>query len=155
MTKRCEDIQLYIAPDHPFAEYVQRFGAEWTIYYPRHGSGMTRVLNQRPLFEKFAPELERRLALSTLSSFEGTLALRTDLGTTSLAFSGGKLAVGSDDAAMCFELSQDKLMQLILGYRSVRDVANEPDVKVLGDAVALLDVLFPRGFPYVWHADHF
>jgi predicted acetyltransferase len=153
--KRCEDIQLFIAPDHPFAEYVQRFGAEWTIYYPRHGSGMMRILNQQPLFEKIASELEKRLAVSPLAGFDGKLALRTDLGTTSLTFDGGRLSVGTEDAAMRLELSQDKLMQLVVGYRSVRDVVNEPDVKVLGDAVALLGAIFPGGFPYVWNADHF
>ena len=54
--KRCEDIQLYISPEHPFAEFVQRYGAKWKVEYPRYGSGMMRVLNQQPLFEKIAPE---------------------------------------------------------------------------------------------------
>lgn len=156
ITKRCEDIELHLPPDHPFSEFAQRFGAKWEIEYPRYGAGMMRIVNQQPLFEKTAPELERRLAVSPLAGFDGTVALCTDVGTTSLAFAGGKLVVGTDgDATMRLELSQDKLVQLLVGYRSVRDVVNEPDVNVSNDARVLLNVLFPRGFPYVWKADHF
>lgn len=155
VAKRCEAIELYIPSDHPFGEFVQRYGAKWKITYPRYGSGMMRILNQQALFEKIAPEMERRLAASPLSGYTGTLALSTDLGTTSLAFGGGKLTVGAVDAAMRLELSQDRLVQLVMGYRSVRDAINDVDVEVMGDALALLNALFVKGYPYIWVADQF
>lgn len=155
VTKRCEDIELHLPPDHPLGEFVQRYGAKWKIAYPRYGSGMLRILNQQPLFEKIAPELERRLAISPMAGYTGTLVLCTDLGTTALAFEDGKLAVGTLDAATRLELSQDRLVQLVMGYRSVRDVLNDPDVQMESDAIPLLNALFPRSHPYVWVADQF
>jgi predicted acetyltransferase len=155
VTKRCEDIELHLPLDHPFGEFVQRHGAKWKLTYPRYGSGMMRVLNQQSFFEKIAPELERRLAVSPLAGYAGTLVLCTDLGTTSLTFNAGKLVVGTEDAAIRLELSQDRLVQLVMGYRSVRDVLNDPRVKVHGDVVPLLNTLFPRSHPYVWVADQF
>jgi predicted acetyltransferase len=154
--KRCEDVQLFIPPDHPFAEYVQRFGAEWTVTYPRYGSGMLRLLNQQPFFEKIAPELERRLALSRSAEYTGTLTFQTDLGTLALVINRGRITLaGKLNEGLCLELSQDKLTQLVIGYRSVRDVLNDPQVKAHGDVLPLLDILFPKGMPYIWVADHF
>lgn len=154
--KRCEDVQLFIPPDHPFAEYVQRFGAEWTVTYPRYGSGMLRLLNQQPFFEKIAPELERRLALSRSAGYTGTLTFQTDLGTLALVINRGSITLaGKSNEGLRLELSQDKLTQLVIGYRSARDVLNDPQVKAHGDVLPLLNVLFPKGTPYVWVADHF
>jgi predicted acetyltransferase len=154
--KRCEDVQLFIPPDHPLAEYVQRFGAEWKVTYPRHGSGMLRLLNQQPFFEKIAPELERRLACSTLSGYTGALTLATDLGTLTLSFDAGAVSVSAGERAdLRLELSQDKLTQLVIGYRSARDVLNDSQVTAHGDVLPLLNILFPKGTPYIWVADHF
>jgi len=154
--KRCEDVQLFIPPDHPFAEYVQRFGAEWTVTYPRYGSGMLRLLNQQPFFEKIVPELERRLALSRSAGYTGMLTLQTDLGTLALVINRGSIAVESGAReGLRLELPQDKLTQLVIGYRSARDVLNDPQVTAHGDVLPLLNILFPKGTPYIWVADHF
>jgi len=154
--KRCEDVQFFMPPDHPFAEYVQRFGAEWTVKYPRHGSGMLRLLNQQPFFEKIVPELERRLALSRSAGYTGTLTFETDLGTLALVINRGSIALaGKAGDGPRLALSQDRLTQLVIGYRSARDLLNDPQVKAHGDVLPLLNVLFPKGTPYVWVADHF
>ncbi|MCJ7548342.1 MAG: GNAT family N-acetyltransferase [Anaerolineae bacterium] len=151
--KRCEEITVFAPPDDPFAEYAQRFGTEWTIRNPRYSDGMLRIMNQRPFFEKLAPELARRL-----SGFEGAvpIALQTDLGAITLTPESGNVALQDGVAAEAqLALSQDKLMQLILGYRSVRDMLNTPDVTITGDAVPMLQALFPRDTAFMWKPDHF
>ncbi len=154
--KRCEDVLFFIPPDHPFAEYVQRFGAEWKVTYPRYGSGMLRLLNPPSFFEKIAPELERRLALSRSAGYTGMLTFQTDLGTLALVINRGRIAVESSAReGLCLELSQDKLTQLVISYRSARDVLNDAQVKAHGDVLPLLNILFPKGTPYIWVADHF
>ncbi len=154
--KRCEDISFYMPPDHPFAEFAQRYGVEWTVTYTRHGAGMMRILNQQPLFEAIAPELERRLAASPLAGHTGVLALQTDLGMTTLHFAAGHVTVnGETSADMCLTLPQSALMQLLMGYRRARDVLNDPAVSLTGTGLPLLDALFPKGSPYPWLADHF
>lgn len=150
--KRCSEINLYHPPDHPFAEYVQRFGCTWETECPKWGGGMMRTMNIRTLFDKIRPELERRLARRA----NGSLALKTDIGTVVLQFQDGRLSLGSDgEVEATLEISQDKLMQMLAGYRSTRDVINSPGGKMRGDALPWLDALFPKGHPYVWLADHF
>jgi len=155
IAKRCESITVYMPPDHPFGEFAQRYGVEWTINYPRYGSGMLRILNQKPLFVKLAPELERRLADSRMAGYSGALDFRTDLGVTSLTFANGALTVGETATDKFLALSQDRLMQLIVGYRSARDVCNDAGVQRVGDIEPLLQILFPKTYAYTWLADHF
>ena len=153
VAKRCEKITIFAPPDDPFAEYAQRFGTEWTIRNPRYSDGMLRIMNQRPFFEKLAPELARRL-----SGVQGAtpIALHTDLGALTLTPESGHITLQDGVAAEAqLALSQDKLMQLILGYRSVRDMLNTPDVTVTGDAVPMLQALFPRDTAFMWKPDHF
>jgi predicted acetyltransferase len=162
--KRCGKIALYMPLDHPFAEFAQRYGGKWEIKCPRDGGGMMRVLNQDTLFEKLAPELTRRLRASELAQFTGSLAIQTDLGVTAIQIQQGVLTVSTsqDNAAepglsadLTVSLSQDKLMQLLAGYRPARDVLNDPDVQAQGDILPVLDALFPKAIPYVWLPDHF
>jgi len=150
--RRCGEINLYHPPDHPFAEFVQRFGCTWTTECPKHGGGMMRTIAVSTLFDKIKPELSRRL----LRAPAGMLALKTDLGTVMLHVRGDQLEmVSNGQPTAMLELTQDKLTQMIVGYRSGRDVLNSPGVQASGNVRPWLDVLFPRGYPYVWPADHF
>jgi predicted acetyltransferase len=151
--KRCEEITVFAPPDAPFAEYAKRFGSVWTIRNPRYSDGMLRIMNQRPLFEKLAPELARRLF-----GFQGAtpLALQTDLGAITLVPEDASMTLLNGIVADAqLTLSQDKLMQLILGYRSIRDMLNTPEVSVTGNAVPMLKALFPRDTAFMWQPDHF
>jgi predicted acetyltransferase len=156
--KRCGKITLYMPLDHPFAAFAQRYGGQWEIECPRDGGGMMRVLNQDTLFEKLAPELMQRRHASN-SHTTGTLAIQTDLGVTIVQMQEGERVTVSpsqdSSADLTLSLSQDKLMQLLAGYRPARDVLNDPDVHAQGDVLPVLDTLFPKAIPYVWLPDHF
>jgi predicted acetyltransferase len=153
--QRCGHITLFMPPDHPFTEYAQRYGGEWTSEYPKNGGGMMRIVNQGTLFQKIGSELERR-AVACRSELSGAMTIRTDIGTTTLRLADGALRVeAGGQAAISVELSQDKLMQLVAGYRRARDVLNDPGVRLRGDVEPILDALFPKGHPYVWLADLF
>ena len=147
ISKRCEHIRFHMPPDHPFAEFLQRYGCEWTITHPREADGMLRIMNQETLFARLRPELERRLSAARLDSAPGMVILRTDLGETALDFGGTDCLV--------LELPQDKLIQLITGYRSAHDLRNQSGVSITPGGESLLNVLFPKGYSYVWLADHF
>jgi hypothetical protein len=145
--KRCENITFNMPPDHPFAQYLQRFGCVWTITYPRDSDGMLRVVNQSALLEKLHPEFERRLSAGRLDRIPVAVVIRTELGETALSF-------GSLDC-ISLELPQDKLAQLLAGYRSVHNVLSEPGVRATAGSEPVLSALFPPGHPYVWLADQF
>jgi len=152
--KACESIRCFLPLDHPFAEYVQRYGCEWRILWPKQGGWMVRIINQRTLFSRIEPELARRVSERT--NLCGTLTIQTDLHTTTLEIDHGMLTV-TDGAhgGVSVSLSQDRLAQLIAGARSSRDVLNDPGVKTGGEVRALLEVLFPKGHPWFWLWDQF
>ena len=161
--KRCEQITFYMPPDHAFAEYAQQFGISWQITHPRYSDGMMRILNQQSLFEKLLAVLNARLAARSGVVLPHALALETELGVTTLVFAQKQVALGTvEDAAVRLSMSQDKQMQLLMGYRSARDLLTAPDVVLeLNDGVAreallsVLNVLFPKGTPFVWTTDYF
>lgn len=153
--KRCEKIGLFLPPDHGFAEYVARYGCEWTINYPRDQNGLMRIINQDSLLLKIQPVLQSRIGATDQHLTD--ISIETDLGTTALHITAAECTVASDVQTdiptVC--LPQGNLMQLVVGYRSARDVLNAPDVQIDPEAADALGVLFPRGHPYIWHPDHF
>jgi predicted acetyltransferase len=153
--RRCEYITFSLPLDHPFAEHVQRYGCEWTAKTERDGGGMMRIINQETLMNKIQPELERRVSRNTTHA-QGTLAIETDIGMTVLTLGERAVGVSSKGTAPNrIELSQDRLMQLVCGHRSARDVLNDPKVASTGDILPALETVFPKGVPYIWAADHF
>lgn len=153
--KRCEHITIYLPMDHPFAEYCQRFGVEWSLRFPRYGDNMSRILNQDALFHKLECEFSRHLANSPFR-WEGDLAIQTDLGKTGLSIVDGRVTAGTPkESAELFIIPQNKLAQLLAGYRSVRDVCSDADVTADEALLPLLNALFVKEHGYIWHADYF
>ena len=161
--KRCEHITCFLPSDHPFSEYAQRFGVVWTIEYPRHEDCMMRIMNQQPLLEKLVPVLDLRMATLPSLDVPETLSIETELGVTTLWLGGGSIQLQSEGSGSGARLvlGQDRLMQLMMGYRSMQDVLTEPESKVethgttAQDVVSLLHGLFPRHTAFVWRPDYF
>lgn len=153
--KRCEKIGLFLPPDHGFAEYVARYGCEWTINYPRDQNGLMRIIDQDSLLNKLQPLLQDRVATSDQHLTD--ISIHTDLGTTALHITDAECAVvlNEDIDGSAVRLPQGNLMQLAIGYRSARDVLNAPNVQADPELADALDTLFPKGCPYIWHPDHF
>jgi predicted acetyltransferase len=153
--RRCGYITLFLPPDHPFARHVQNYGCEQSTQYRKNGGGMMRIIDQQALFQKIAPMLEQRAALRG-PTFAAAVTIQTNLGTTGIRAARGKLLVNAgEEGEPSVSLSQDRLTQLVVGYRTAQDVLNDPHVESRGEVGPVLDVLFPRGYPYVWLADLF
>ncbi len=151
--KRCSEISFFLPFDHPFSEFVQRYGCEWTISHFRHAYAMGRILNQASLFDKLSHMLRLRVAHSILRDQSFALNLRTDLGETTLTFG----APGEGPSGVLL-IPQDRLLQLVLGYRSLGDTLSDPLVQVQSTHPGFrqgLDALFPRGYPFNWLPDYF
>ncbi|MCK4283506.1 MAG: GNAT family N-acetyltransferase [Candidatus Brocadiae bacterium] len=151
--RRCGEVQLHMASDDPFVRFARRYGCNTQIGYRRMGGGMMRILNQDTLFRKLQPALQERVARSPLAGRPTTVGLETDLATTELHFNGAPEA--DQTRRWRVKLGQDKLMQLVVGYRAADDLLADPDVTAEGDVRALLEVLFGGLSPYVWRVDTF
>ncbi len=154
---KAERIMCAIPADHPFAIFCRRYGCRTNTYTPNNRLGMMRIINQSSTVKKIADELEKRLQRSAdISQWSGKILISTDLGQDCLEIDRGNITHTNNQADAChFEISQDKLIQLMMGRRSIEDLAIEPDVSVSEEIIPVLDTLFPLGHPHVWWSDRF
>jgi predicted acetyltransferase len=151
--RRCGELLLHMPSDDPFVRFARRYGCNTQIGYRRMGGGMMRILNQEALFRKLQPALQERVASSALAGTPMTVTFETDLATTDLHFNGAPKA--GRTGRWRVKLGQDKLMQLVVGYRAADDLLTDRDVTAEGDPQELLGILFGGLSPYVWRADVF
>ena len=152
-----ERIRCAIPADHPFAIFCRRYGCRTNTYTPKDHMGMMRIINQSSTLKKITGELEKRLQRDTdLSQWRGKILISTDLGQDCLEIDRGNVAHTNSPAdAFHLEIPQEKLIQLMMGRRSIEDLAIEPDVWVNVGIIPVLDTLFPLGHPHVWWSDRF
>ncbi len=152
LKRHCGGMEVHLPGDHPFIAFVRRYGCETHVLCDRMAGGMMRILNQDSLFAKLEGALAGRLANSPLAGRAVALRLETDLGPTDLRLGG---AGGGPPVEVSVRLPQDRLMQLVAGYRQAGDLLADDDVAADGPAEDLLRVLFGGRVPYVCHADRF
>lgn len=152
-----ERIRCAIPADHPFAIFCRRYGCRTNTYTPKDHMGMMRIINQSSTLQKITGELEKRLRRSAhLSEWSGKILISTDLGQDCFKIDQGSVAhTNSRENGFHLEIPQDKLIQLMMGRRSIEDLAVEPDVWVNVGIIPVLDTLFPLGHPHVWWSDRF
>ena len=152
-----ERIKCAIPADHPFAIFCRRYGCRTHTYTPKDHMGMMRIINQSSTLEKITGELEKRLRRSAdLLQWCRKILISTDLGQDCLEIDQGSVAhTDNQENDFHFEIPQDKLIQLMMGRRSIEDLAIEPDVSVSEEIIPVLETLFPLGYPHVWWSDRF
>ena len=150
-------IECSMPTDHPFAIFCRRYGCRTNTQNPKNRGGMMRIINQSSTLKGITGELEKRLRRSAhLSQWSGKILISTELGQDCLGIDRGRVAHTSSKAnAFHLEMPQDKLIQLMMGRRSIEDLAIEPDVSVTGGIIPILETLFPLDYPHVWWPDRF
>ena len=150
-------IQCHIPTDHPFAIFCRRYGCRTHTNNPKDSAGMMRIINQSSTLKRITSELEKRLQRDVdLLQWSGKLLISTDLGQDCLEIDQGSIAHTNSQAnSFHFEIPQDKLIQLMMGRRSIKDLAIDPDVFLTEGIIPVLETLFPLGHPHVWWPDRF
>ena len=154
---KAERIMCAVPADHPFAIFCRRYGCRTNTYTPENRLGMMRIINQSSTLEKITGALEKRLQRDAdLSQWRGKILISTDLGQDCLEIDQGSIAhTNGQTNGFHLEIPQDKMIQLMMGRRSIEDLAIEPDVSVSAEIIPVLDTLFPLGHSHVWWSDRF
>ena len=147
----------HIPIDHPFAIFCRRYDCRTHIHNWKNSGGMMRIINQSSTLEKITGELEKRLQRDAgLSQWSGKILISTDIGQDCLEIDQGSIAHTNGQAnSFHLEMPQDKLIQLMMGWRSIKDLTLELNVSVSAEIIPVLDALFPLGYPHVWWPDRF
>jgi len=139
-----EKLVFRVPPDHELVSFCAGLGCKLTLEYPHASTGMARIIDQRGLLDTLAPLLTERLAASG-EAWRGTLEFVTQLGEDAVDLGGGD--------RQTVRLTQERLTQLVLGYRSARDLALDGQMECAPELLPVLTAIFPQGNPYMWHPD--
>ncbi len=151
-----DHVTLLSPPDHPLAMYLRRFGCEHRQSTAPSGGGMARIIDLPSLMRKLAGYVSERVANGALDGWEGSVSLSTDIGSVTLRVQAGTATVEEGAAGdLGVEMPQDRLLQLLVGYRDADTIALDDDVDMTAEAAAVLGGMFPPDTPYMWWSDRF
>ncbi|MDP6042034.1 MAG: hypothetical protein QGG64_26025, partial [Candidatus Latescibacteria bacterium] len=137
--------------DDAFVDFCVPLGCEQRIRYPHNAEAMGRIIHLRPLMERLVPELSKRVAQVT---GRVSIGIETDIGSVGLAIDrrGVRVIRGG---VLKVKIPQMILTQMVMGYRGVSEVVNDPGVHIPQKAQPVLDALFPKTGAYMWWSDRF
>ncbi len=158
-------LRIAVARDDPIVRWLRRV-CQVTLSEETTPAGgwMARFINLHSAMSKLQEGLTARLLRSALRDWRGRVNFVTDLGTVALVCRHSHVSVvatapigsskpdqaaqpvtdwiGPRDRLTC-QIPQDRLMQMVWGFRSADDVAEDPGVVIPHMVRPLLDVLFP------------
>lgn len=154
------ELEIHQRPDTYFIKYLMDFGGNFTtkIPYEGMGQGMLRILLIKELFEDIKDELSRRVLLRCDAPKKDQITFKTDIGEVTLEKNeeGIKIAKKSGKKAEIIETPQNALIRLISGYYDVDCFLNRIKAPKIPDKTyQLLNILFPKDFPYTCESDYF
>ena len=108
---------------------------------------MIQILNLRSLFEALAPELATRLADSSMAGWRGDLAIACEDEEISLQIRDDRVEVcEAVDTGHSIRGGQE-IARLVVGVDVPCEVVKHGNISLSGDAVFLVESLFPRQDP--------
>jgi len=150
-------LELIGPPDHAVIRETIMCGGK--LSWERGTYQMMRIINLDELLKGVSRELERRLQESELADARFALNRQTDIGSARLECERGGVKVSRPAKGKLrgsvVKMPQKFLIQLMMGYRPVEEVAEEDGVRIPKGAKRELDVLFPPQYAHVWHPDRF
>ena len=153
-----DECRIYVPPDDPLTRWALELCPAEVCQASRPDAGwMARFVDLSRAFAKLTEELAVRLIRSPYRDWRGRLRILTDMGTLILGcrFSEVTLLDDGSTTGLYCRLPQAKLAQLLFGYRSAFEVADDADVYMGRDAVPVMAALFPRTTAFLAGLDWF
>lgn len=170
--RRTDRLIFLVPPSHPLTQIARRYGCQHQVRFPADRDGMWQVLNLVPLMEKMVVEFEARLQAAGIlpgpgskgvigdkqdeRAVEGIVLDVGECGSVSLVAERGALVAeaGARPGLPSFALSQQTLVQLLLGYRTIQEVI-ETSQAAGAPGSDWLEALFPAVDGVMWWPDRF
>jgi hypothetical protein len=141
--------------DHPAAVWLRRNNCGIKRDYIRSGGPMIRTLSLRSTLEKLAPVLAARLGQSHLADWTGDLLIADGREKAVLQFGDDGCEVSDATRAASAIRGDDHVAQLLIGTDDPAEIVSAANMRLSGDARALLPILFPAQHPMLRQLDHF
>lgn len=145
--RRAEWLELELPPDAALLSILRTIGYTQETVYSHNQGGMGRIVNLAGLATAMTAGVREQVETWESEDQVGKVAFVCGSENAEIDVGAGR--------TLTISLPQQNLLQLLMGYRSIAELRLEyPACVTEGDA-ALVDSLFPRGYPYMWNLDHF
>ncbi len=148
-------IRFNVPPSHPFVRYLLQYNSEHEMHVSRNSNGMMAVVNLDETLECMIPEWESRLCMAAASGYNAEVTLVVQRKPHRIRVHRGAVDVAAMTGANKVSLSPVEVIQLITGARHAEEVLARKRRALNASGVTLLNTLFPKRTPYVWHSDRF
>lgn len=145
---------LQIPQNQRFAQDIlERGGCFYSTHslYPGVWAGMVRLVDWPGLLKQSLDLFNQRLAQSRWYDWNGSLILGCGAKSIQLHIQAGTVTLTESESAPLLHLSRAQWSPLLLGYRQLSDFA----VDLSQSEQAILDVLFPRQYPFMSEIDSY
>lgn len=144
-----------IAPDHPFTAAAAAYGVQVQSTYSHKSGCMGLVLAPLRLVARLRETLDARLQASRYHDVHLDLGLEVPGENARLALN----PEGREGRKLDLHLPGNALLQLAMGHVSAEQTLLSNPGACLeageGDNLALLDTVFPAGYPFMWRSDRY
>jgi hypothetical protein len=144
-----------IAPDHPFTAAAAAYGVQVQSTYSHKSGCMGLVLAPLRLVARLRETLDARLGASRYHDVHLDLGLEVPGENARLALN----PEGREGRKLDLHLPGNALLQLAMGHVSAEQTLLANPGACLeageGDNLALLDTVFPAGYPFMWRSDRY
>ncbi len=148
-------IRFLLPPPHDLSRYLQQFRATFEARRDRNAGGMVAFVDVGETLESMIPEWESRIAdsLARDARTEFTLVLNHD--HFRIRVNRGAVDVAAVPGRNKLGVTNEELVHLVTGYRSIADLLGVARTVISHDARVLANALFPARTPFVWKFDQF
>ncbi len=148
-------IRFAAPPTHPMVRYLLRYRSDHEMRVSRNSNGMMAVVNIGETLECMAPEWEALLMRAGAAALCAETTLVVDRKPWRIRAHRGAVDVAQASGVNKLSLSSMELMQLLCGSRHLEEILALKRRVVNAPGMTLLDALFAKRAPYVWHLDRF
>ncbi len=142
--------------DDSLAVFLRQYvDAEFTLRSHATGGPLMLVVDFPRLMRELAPLFSQRGREACTRLPRVRFNFETDGEAVGLTVSRSGVTVGRSTAAPTVRVPRRWLSGLLTGYYSVDDVALRKGAKVPRDLKPVLDILFPKGWPFVYKGDDY
>jgi predicted N-acetyltransferase YhbS len=155
--REAKEITLNRLPwDDPLAVYLRQYvGAEFTLGSNPTGGPLMLIVDFPTLMKTLEPLFSKRWAEAHSALRPTSFTLASETGSVRLQVSGKGVTVSDPGSTPTVKVPQRWLSGLLTGYYSVDDVASRDGARIPSELKPVLNILFPKGWPFVYQGDDF
>ena len=133
----------------------QHVDAEFTLRTGSTGGPLMLIVDFPVLVKRLEPLFTKRWAEAHSALPGGRFTLESEIGTVGFGITKKGVRIGNAAPRPRVRVPQRWLSGLLTGYYAVDDITSRKGARIPSELKPVLDILFPRGWPFVYQGDDY